>query len=331
MTEDIADNYVPILFDRISILKRILKYIAIGIPLFLGYAIVLLLICDENPVLLLIHLFLQVTVGFFGIRYTYTLGRDTRATIHILDTTEIKSSEFQDYAITSDSISKVFERYLSNLENKLETDYDDWMDIAWFAVLVLAMIQTLLLVIDELPFICFLPSPFLGVLCIGIFVNGYRTVDITYIIEELEYLEYLLKNKIERIITLSSGLEFQVYAIVETNYNLLHDLKIEISPDRESLKVTYYVGLPKEHLERIQIQTSSLELVDYLQNIDLSNTPSWKINTATSTEEMSVIFTNNVNSIDITQSSTYVKSPSSLTDDLQELGEIVKSILELIR
>ncbi|TXT55218.1 MAG: membrane protein of unknown function [Candidatus Thorarchaeota archaeon] len=336
MNKETEEQCYPILLDKTETHRQILKYLFVGSILFVGYLFVLYLLCNDDIPILLIRLFLQVAVGMAAIRVAFSLGMKTRESVKVFSPNKkVSDWETHHFETGPERLNKIFEQAIGKIGDDLETNYDDWIDLAWFAVMIWAMIEILIFILfDPIESVCAFSSILLSILCVGVFTNGYRSADIGYILDNLNHLEYLLQARMRIFSSLVTSQSFEAIFLLKKKGKkcVIYDLRVDILRNKENNTVIrYYLGLPRQEQERIHIRSIGPLSKDDLANIDISEEENWSLRMDQSGDYFDVYFINIDESLDLSNSSTYVKSPDDINQHNLVLTRLLEYILEKIQ
>ncbi|MHA2040950.1 MAG: hypothetical protein ACW975_03720 [Candidatus Thorarchaeota archaeon] len=321
-----------------SEVRKMQFLILIGsVLLFAIYAIVLA--CYEavffRLLLYILYVSTQIPFGLVLTHYFQVLGTRMKRKLNLLDPSKLGAdwaSSQQD--MNSKDISHLFDNISVQLQ-KSNPSVDDVLDLAWFGVIVWAVISTGIAVVHNPSGLFYASSSLvLSGLCLASLYNGYRISRSPSFDENIEHLKHLVLSRLSALQLVVGRRYFQpgVKLLSKGEKQVIADIFVQILNNSRSkgAVLSYWLGLsstddervnfdvPEQHVESIRGSLMSLPIISDF---------GWSIDTAPNNNEPRVVIRNKRDSIRIDVQSTMVLSPSRIKESSEKLADALEAVI----
>jgi hypothetical protein len=312
--------------------------IAIGsVFIFPLYAIVLTYYGAAFFGLLLYIVYVSTQIPL-GLVLTYSfqvLGTQMKKKLKLLDPSKLGADwTLSQHEMHSEDISRLFDDISIQLQ-KYDSSVDDALDIAWFGVIVWAVISTGIAAVFNPPVLFYSSSSFaLSGLCLASLYNGYRIAPSPSFDENLEHLKHLVLSRLSALHVVVGKRYFQPGVKLQSKgkKQVIADifaLMLNKSRDKGAI-VSYWLGLSSADDERLDFHVADelvIAIKDSLIDLPIMSDFGWSLDTASNSDESRIVLRNERGALRIDVQSTMVLSPSRIKESSEKLADALKAVI----
>ncbi|MGY5880309.1 MAG: hypothetical protein RTV31_08660, partial [Candidatus Thorarchaeota archaeon] len=245
-----------LLIDTWDVRQQRILLVGFSILMFITYSAFMILLCSMEPNLTTSLLLLgsQIGLGLPLTRAFYDFGVSARRMLKFYDVGILGTDiEFENLRINIGDIPLVFERLDYQIRKYDSGALDDLNDLAWFAIVVWAVISSAGIFTDfsGIP-LCILGAIVLIITCFICYVSGYRTVQGFSFEEDLNHLEYYIERytkEIDDALPTVNG--HAIFQLTKSGKRwALIDIIVEFALPLDSV-IEYHLGLSSAKQERV--------------------------------------------------------------------------------
>lgn len=289
----------------------------------------------EIPSLLLLGT--QIGLGIPMTRAYYDFGIVSSNSLTLFDSGvhEIDQNII-DLRISVGDIPLIFERMGLQVQKYDKSKFDDLNDLAWFLVIVWAIISS------GAHYIRFLGQPLsiLGVIillgvCIMCYASGYWTKRGYSFEEDLEHLEFYIDYYVKvldaALSTINGNLILQVkrrrrsYALVDFATEFIF---------KDSIALEYHFGLSSSLKERFVMEASDEVIAtvhEALKNVESIISAGWELERINMQSGVIIRIVNPHSKLSLADRNSFVKSPSVIEHNAKVMRDILSNIVYAIK
>ena len=337
MEDVVSRKYL--LIDTWDVRHQHLLIFSFSIFMFVIYFAFMWVLCSLTPSITTALLLLgsQICIGLPATRAYYEFGVSTRRKLKFFDAGTLGADvETKDLRIATGQIPLLFERFEYLIRKYDSGALDDLNDLAWFAIIIWAVISSagIFTTITGIS-ICLLGSFVLIITCIVSYISGYRTVQGFSFEEDLHHLEYYIDRsikKIDMVIPKENG-KVILQVTKRPERTVLIDIIVEFNLANNSI-IEYHLGLSTQRKERFIILLPSAFVDDAYANI--KKIPSvkdstWTIEQITTQSGRILHIVNSDSRLCICDRSTFVINPGAVEQYTQPACDTLKSITSILK
>ncbi len=328
-----------LLIDTWDVRHQHLLISSFSLLLFVTYGAFLWLLCSMTPTIFSSILLLgsQIGLGLPTTRAYYDFGLTTRGMLKFYDAgilgTDVETRELK---INVGDIPLVFERLDYEIRKYDSGALDDLNDIAWFVVIVWAMISSVGIFIEFTGVIfCILGAVVLVITCFANYVSGYRTIQGVSFEDDLHHIEYYVDRCIKAADTaLPSGNGHIILQVTKRRkQTVLLDIIVEFTISLNSI-IEYHIGLSSHLQERfiIDAPTETLDMA-YTKFKELSVVKElrWTLEQVTTQSGQIVRISNSESIFSMSDRSSFVINPDIVKKNALVINETLSGIAKILQ
>lgn len=337
LEEVIRGKYL--LIDTWDVRHQHLLISSFSILLFATYGAFLWLLCSMTPSIFSSILLLssQIGLGLPATRAFYDFGVTSRGMLKLYDSGILGPDvETRDLKINVGDIPLVFERFDFEIRKYDSGALDDLNDIAWFVVIVWAMISSVGILIEFAGFnFCILGALVLVITCFASYISGYRTIQGVSFEEDLHHLEYYVDRCIKAADTALPSANGQIILQVTKRgrKTVLLDIIVEFTISLNSI-IEYHIGLSSQLQERfiVDAPTETLDMA-YTKFKELSVVKElrWALEQVTTQSGRIVRISNSESIFSMSDRSSFVIDPDIVKKNALVINETLTSIAKILQ
>ena len=295
-------------------------------PAILGHAGLLLTIWYYLDGFLEIGVFVlaQILIGLPISRLAYAMGTKAREVLGFSDSTSLGPEWVKaETQTTRGELKHIFEKLHLDLGKKNQQTVDDLNDLAWFSIVVWSMISIILInLIGQNLLIYISPSVLLALVTAILYRNGYQSTPRFQYDDILDHLEFHIFTRLDAFSVLldSAKVDFIVEWWKKGNRKTIGDILSYclIETNVRRIEIFYNVGLPSNSFEVVKVKSSTPLNVTTFEGLS-----GWTV----STDEFSLTLTNESGSLDLTDMSSIIATPSHIQNESDTIRELLESLL----
>ncbi len=302
------------------------------------YSIFLWFICSLKPnfVATLFLLGSQIALGLPATRAYYDFGISSRKMLKFYDIGVLDSdSEAEDFSIDIEDVSLFFEKIGLQLEKYDRGSLDDINDLAWFSIIVWAIISSLFFYQEfHVLAICPVGAVILAISCLASYYNGFRTFQ-GYSFEEcFSHLQFYIEKHVQYINSILPSVKGAIFLRIAkrgTNYVFV-DIITEFKP-QENTTLEYHIGLGFGQNERFILNSSPTIIEQFyksMKELEPIKKSTWILEQMTTPSGRILRVINQQKAINITEMRSIIMSPSIVDKTAAEAGEILKQMVKIL-
>ena len=327
-----------LLIDTWDVRHQHLLISSFSIALFVTYGAFLWLLCSMIPSIFTSILLLssQIGLGLPATRAFYDFGVTSRGMLKLYDSgilgTDVETSDLK---INVGDIPLVFERFDFEIRKYDSGALDDLNDIAWFVVIVWAMISSIGIFIDFTGVnLCILGAVVLVITCFACYISGYRTIQGVSFEEDLHHLEYYVDRCIKAADTALPSANGQIILQVtkQRRQTVLIEIIVEFTTSLNSI-VEYHIGLSSHLQERfiIDAPTETLDIA-YAKFKELSvvKESRWTLEHVTTQSGRIVKISNSESMFSMSNRASFVINPDIVKKNALVVNETLSGIARIL-
>ena len=337
LEEVVSRKYL--LIDTWDVRHQHLLITGFSIMMFVTYWTFMWLLCSMTPSITTALLLLgsQIGLGLPATRAFYDFGVDARGMLKFYDAGILGTdAEIVDLKINTGDVSLFFER-LDLLIRKYDSSArDDLNDLAWFTIVVWAVISTvgIFTTIVGIP-ICGLGSFVLLITCFVSYAGGYRTATGNSFEEDLNHLEYYIDSCIKSVDQALPKANGKVILQVSKKgrRTVLIDIIVEFNLQNDSI-IEYHLGLSSQRDERfiIVIPREYLNIAySKFKRLPVVENSKWILEQITTQTGPIVRIINSKNRFCICNRSTFVVNPETVKKNILATSELLTDIGTILK
>lgn len=337
LEEVIRGKYL--LIDTWDVRHQHLLISSFSILLFATYGAFLWLLCSMTPSIFSSILLLssQIGLGLPATRAFYDSGVTSRGMLKLYDSGILGPDvETRDLKINVGDIPLVFERFDFEIRKYDSGALDDLNDIAWFVVIVWAMISSVGILIEFAGFnFCIIGALVLVITCFASYISGYRTIQGVSFEEDLHHLEYYVDRCIKAADTALPSANGQIILQVTKRgrKTVLLDIIVEFTISLNSI-IEYHIGLSSQLQERfiVDAPTETLDMA-YTKFKELSVVKElrWALEQVTTQSGRIVRISNSESIFSMSDRSSFVIDPDIVKKNALVINETLTSIAKILQ
>lgn len=307
------------------------KILILSIPVFLIYALIIILICsyEESIIAGMLFLLIQLVFGMSLTRIYHQLGNKAKAKLMLLDPSKLPSGwtliQRETHAA---NISGIFEKFLSSLSEADKKSTDDVNDIAWFLIAVWAMASTLFALTWGIFFpACLASVGFLLFVCFITYYEGHKGLVNGYFEDEIDHLEYHIHSRLDNLTSLHPNVRSFVSWKVKNGKMVLNDFCVSFELESSTgANLRCYLGIPSKEKERVIIKCGKImnDVIKRKIRELISNEWVWRIS---QTDDQTIEVVNVKDVFDLSTRGSFVRTPEKPA----YLTRVVKDLLGIIQ
>ncbi|MHA1862889.1 MAG: hypothetical protein ACTSWA_03895 [Candidatus Thorarchaeota archaeon] len=327
-----------LLIDTWDVRHQHLLISSFSILMFATYGVFLWLLCSMTPSITTSLLLLgsQIGLGLPATRAFYDFGVTTRGLLKFYDAGILGTDiEDRDLKINIGDIPLVFERLDFQIRKYDSESFDDLNDIAWFIVVVWAMISSAGIFTDfaGIPF-CILGVFVLAITCLTSYVSGYRTIQGVSFEEDLHHLEYYVDRAIKSVdVALPDANGHVILQVTKQGRRtVLIDIIVEFTLSKNSI-IEYHLGLSSHKHERfiIEAPTEFLDSAYHMfKELPVVKESGWTFEQVTTQSGRIIRIANSESILSISNRSTFVISPDLIEKNVLVAKETLSSVANIL-
>lgn len=329
-------NYL--LIDTWDVRHQLLLLIGFSILMFITYSAFMILLCSMEPSLTTSLLLLgsQIGLGLPVTRAFYDFGLSARRMLKFYDVGILGTDiEFEDLRINIGDIPLVFERLDYQIRKYDSGALDDLNDLAWFAIVVWAVISSAGIFTDfsGIP-LCILGAIVLIITCFVCYVSGYRTVQGFSFEEDLNHLEYYIERytkEIDDALPTVNG--HAIFQLTKSGKRwALIDIIVEFALPLDSV-IEYHLGLSSAKQERVIIVAPPKPLdtaYSKFKKLRIVKDTEWTLEQVTTQAGLIVRIVNPETKLSICDRTTFVTNPENVEKAIIASKEIFSDIAAIL-
>lgn len=332
LEEAIKRKYL--LIDRYDVRQQHLLISGFSILLFVIYGAFLWLLSSMTPSTFtsLLLLSSQIGLGLPATRAFYDFGVTSRGMLKLYDSGILGTDvETRDLKISVGDLPLFFERIDFEIRKYDSGALDDLNDIAWFVIIVWAMISSVGIFIEFVGVAFFiLGAVVLVITCFACYVSGYRTIQGYSFEEDFHHLEYYVDRCIKAADTAlpSANGHIIIQVAKRGQQTVLIDIIVEFTTSLNSI-IEYHIGLSSHLLERIIIQapTETLDIAyTKFKELPVVKEMRWTLEQVTTHSGRIVRISNSERMFSMSDRSSFVINPDIVQKNTQVINETLSSI-----
>lgn len=327
------------LIDTWDVRHQYLLISSFSIVLFVTYGAFLWLLCSMTPSIFTSILLLssQIGLGLPATRAFYDFGVTSRGMLKLYDSgilgTDVETSDLK---INVGDIPLVFERFDFEIRKYDSGALDDLNDVAWFVVIVWAMISSVGIFIDFVGIsLCILGAVVLVITCFASYISGYRTIQGVSFEEDLHHLEYYVDRCIKAADTALPSANGQIIlqVIKRRRQTVLIDIIVEFTISLNSI-IEYHIGL-SSHLQERFIIDAPIETLDMaytkFKELPVVKELKWTLEQVTTQSGRIVRISNSESKFSMSDRSSFVINPDIVKKKGLVINETLSSIVRILQ
>jgi hypothetical protein len=285
--------------------------------------------------LYIVYVSTQIPLGLVLTYYFQILGTRTKRKLKLLDPSKLGADWVSSQQeMHSEDISRLFDDISVQLQ-KYGPSVDDVIDLAWFGVIVWAVISTgIVAVLDPHVLFYASPSSLLAGLCIVSLYNGYRIAQSPSFDENIEHLKHLILSRLTALHAVAGKRYFQpgLRLLTKGKKQVLADIFVQIlnnSRDKGPV-LCYRLGLSSTDDERLDFEVAEEHIgaiQGSLMDLPIVSDIGWRIDIASNSNEPGVVLRNERGVLRIDVQSTMVLSPSRIKESSEKLADALKAAI----
>jgi len=306
--------------------------------MFIIYFAFMWLLCSLTPSITTALLLLgsQIGLGLPATRAFYDFGVSTRGMLKFYDAGVLGPDiETEDLRIAAGDVPLLFERFEYLIRKYDSGALDDLNDIAWFVIVVWAVISSagIFTTIAGFP-ICTLGSFILIITCFVSYISGYRTIQGFSFEEDLHHLEYYISRsikKIDKVLPDANGIVI-LQVTKRGKQMVLIDIIVEFKLVKTSV-IEYHLGLSTQQQERfiIFLPPSFIDAAySKIKKLPPLKDSNWTIEQITTQSGRILRIVNSESRLCICDRSTFVTNPEAVERFTQPASEALKEITSIL-
>jgi len=328
-----------LLIDCWDVRHQHLLISSFSIVLFAIYGAFLWLLCSMTPSIFSSILLLssQIGLGLPATRAFYDFGVTSRGKLKLFDSGILGTDvETRDLKINVGDIPLLFERFDFEIRKYDSGALDDLNDIAWFVVIVWAMISSVGIFIEfvGVPFFI-LGAVVLVITCFASYLSGYRTIQGVSFEEDLHHLEYYVDRFIKAADTAlpSANGEIILQVTKRGRLTVLLDIIVEFTISSNSI-IEYHIGL-SSHLQERFIIGAPIETLDLaytkFKELSVVEELKWSLEQVTTQSGRIVRISNLESKFSMSDRSSFVINPDIVKKNALVINETLSSIAKILQ
>ena len=337
LEEVISTKYL--LIDSWDVRLQHFLITSFSILLFVIYGAFLWLLSSMTPSIFTSFLLLssQIGLGLPATRAFYDFGMTSRGMLKFYDAgilgTDVETRELK---IQVGDLPLVFERLDFEIRKYDSGALDDLNDIAWFVVIVWAMISSVGIFIEFVGVAFFiLGAIVLVIACFACYVSGYRTIQGVSFEEDLHHLEYYVDRCIKAADTaLPSANGHLILQVAKRGRQaVLIDIIVEFTTSPKSI-IEYHIGLSSHLQERFIIDVPSENLdIAYtkLKELPVVKESQWTLERVTTQSGRIVRISNSESVFSMSERSSFVINPDIVKKNALVINETLSDIVKFLQ
>lgn len=328
-----------VVVDRFEARLNHFKTLAFSILLALVYAAYLWFVCSTRPdVTSALLLFgSQIAIGFPATRAYYEWGVSNNEKLTFLDPAKLNGKgKHLEVDIHLGDLPLFFERMDLQIHGYDKGSHDDLNDMAWFGILVWAAVSSTLFFLSFSGYpLCMAGSLVLMMACLGGYLSGYWKSRPNSFEDDLSHLQFYVEKRFKELDKHlpNNDARFYLQLIEQRRSIALLEFSVGVSLFGENV-LEFHMGLSSTESERIVIKAEDDVLRRILseaeQIADIEN-DNWMIERIMTSSGPIVRVLNQTSEFSILNRSSYVKSPSLITDSSKKVGHIFSRVLRASR
>lgn len=307
--------------------------------LFTMYGVFIWLLCLMTPSITTSLLLLgsQIGLGLPATRAFYDFGVTTRGMLKLYDAGILGNDiEVTELKINLGDMPLVFERLDFQIRKYDTGDLDDLNDLAWFIVVVWAMISSAGIFTEFVGIpLCTLGVVIFAIACFVSYISGYRTIQGVSFEEDLHLLEYYVDRCIKAVdAALPTANGHVILQITKRGRRwVLIDIVVEFTLSLKSI-IEYHIGL-SSHIQESFIIEAPAEFLDIaygkFKELSVVKESKWTLEQVTTQSGRIVRIVNSGRIFSISDRSSYVTNPDIVEKNVLVTKEILSSTAKILK
>lgn len=337
LEEALNRNYL--LVDTWDVRHQQALLLGITMIIFTIFGTFLILLCSTPSSLMttILLLIMQIGLGIPATRAYYEFGLSTRGKLKFFDSALLGDNGDRPYdlVINIGEVPLLFEKMDATIQRYDREKIDDLNDIAWFVVLVWAIISSALYFIGFSNLaLCSLGVFVLLSACIACYLSGFWTHRGTSFQDDLDHLEYYVEYFTRNLDDVYTGRDDRmILRLIDLRRkSVLVDLALEFNPHPE-MTIEYHFGLSSSLLERFILEIPS-QIIDTiykeLKNCDAILSSGWELEQITTQSGAIIRLVNTNSKLNIANRFTYVTGPSVIENSCKITKTLLTQIASIL-
>ncbi len=336
LEEAIKRKYL--LIDTWDVIHQHLLISGFSILMFATYGVFLWLLCSMTPSITTSLLLLgsQIGLGLPATRAFYDFGLTTRGMLKFYDAGILGNDiETEDLKVNIGDIPLFFETLDYQVRKYDSGAIDDLNDLAWFIVVVWAMISAagILTEFESIP-LCLFGVIVLAITCFVSYISGYRTIQGVSFEEDLHHLEYYVDRvtkAVDAVLPEANG-HVILQVTKRERRTVLVDIIVEFTLSVNAI-IEYHIGL-SSHIQERFIMEAPPESLDgvytMFKELPAVKESGWTFEQVTTQSGRIIRIVNSESILSISNRSTFVISPDLIEKKVLVVKETLSSVANIL-